>query len=64
MHSPCHNCPHRRLVCHDQCEDYLAFNLERVEALKAAHKANRGKHEADTFLIIGVLKRRKGAHRK
>lgn len=55
---PCNNCPHRKLVCHDHCEEYLTYHEEKVNA----KRANRGKHEADDYVIKMVIKRRKGAH--
>lgn len=58
--SPCHNCQQRKLTCHDRCEEYLKFNEERL----AAKNAFKGEHEADSFTIFNVLKRRKGAHIK
>jgi len=60
MHSPCHECPHRKLTCHDRCKEYLEFNEKRL----ASRNAFKGEHEAITFLVKGVFKRRKGAHIK
>ena len=34
MTSPCQDCAERRLVCHDYCPAYLAYNAECVAARK------------------------------
>lgn len=38
MPCPCHECPERRLVCHDFCPVYLAYHEERVEAREALRR--------------------------
>lgn len=38
--SPCMNCPHRKLMCHDHCDEYLEWHDELVLAKQAVHTAN------------------------
>ena len=47
MVSPCFECPHRKISCHDRCEEYLAFHDGLVEAKKSLRQAN----EAIDYLI-------------
>lgn len=42
MPSPCQECPHRKLRCHDRCDEYLEWHDALVEAktkVKAAFDA-------------------------
>lgn len=39
--SPCMNCPHRKLTCHDHCDEYLEWHDELVLAKEAVHTANQ-----------------------
>lgn len=42
MSSPCQDCPHRKLRCHDRCEEYNEWHDALVEAkakVKEAFKA-------------------------
>lgn len=45
--SPCYNCPHRKVMCHDRCDEYMEFHDALVEAKKSLDNANR----AIRFLI-------------
>lgn len=56
-HSPCQDCPHRKLTCHDRCEEYLEFHDALVEAKKHLRKAQN----AIDFLIDASRKRAKKA---
>lgn len=58
MQSPCCECPHRKLTCHDRCPEYLSYNEEKLRAKQSF----KDKHEADDFTIKGVYKRRRGAY--
>ena len=55
--SPCENCPHRKLTCHDRCEEYLTFHAELVAAKDELRKA----YNAIDFLIDMYVKREKKA---
>ncbi len=35
MNAPCKDCVERTVVCHDSCERYQAYNLERVKIREA-----------------------------
>ena len=55
--SPCQDCPHRKLTCHDKCDEYLEFHDALVEARKSLRKAQ----SAIDFLIEASRKRAKKA---
>lgn len=57
MSSPCQNCPHRKAVCHDHCEEFASYHDALVEAKKSLSKA----HRAIDFLMLSAQKRRKRA---
>lgn len=54
MSSPCQNCPHRKLTCHDRCDEYQAYHNALVEAKKALRKAS----DAMDLLITSYLDRK------
>lgn len=60
MRSPCQECPHRKLMCHDRCDDYLSWNEALVEARMALRKAS----DAVDFLAEMAKKREKKARTK
>lgn len=42
MSSPCQDCPHRKVMCHDRCGEYNEWHDALVEAkakVKAAYNA-------------------------
>ena len=57
MSSPCQNCPHRKAVCHDHCDEYATYHDALVEAKKSLAKAQK----AIDYLIESARKRRKWA---
>jgi len=59
MASPCMNCPHRKLVCHDHCNEYAEWNAALVEAKAALNKASK----AVDYLVEMTYKRRKRVHK-
>ena len=52
--SPCMNCPHRKLVCHDYCEEYQAWHEPLVRAKEESMK--RG--NAGALLVENFTHRR------
>lgn len=54
MSSPCQDCPHRKLTCHDRCEEYMAYH----DALVAAKDALRLANKAVELLADGHAKRK------
>lgn len=64
MNSPCMDCPHRKLTCHDRCNEYLAYH----DALVAAKEAVRVADKAIELLADGFYRRRdnwfKGVNKK
>ena len=54
MICPCQDCPHRKLMCHDKCEEYLAYHEELLAAKQALHVADR----AISFLADNFGKRK------
>ena len=61
MHtSPCLDCPHRRVYCHDRCEEYLSFHDDLVAAKQELRKA----YTAMEFLIDMYAKRERRARVK
>jgi len=57
MSSPCHECPYRKLVCHDHCEEYASYH----EALVAAKEAVSKAQTAIDFLVKSAEKRERRA---
>ena len=57
MSSPCQDCPHRKLKCHDRCDEYIEWHDARVEARDKLTAARR----AIDYLIDMTEKRRKKA---
>lgn len=57
MSSPCYECPHRRVTCHDRCPEYLEYHDALVEARDKLTAARR----AIDYLIDMTEKRRKKA---
>ena len=53
MSSPCHECPYRKLVCHDHCQEYASYHEALVEAKEAVNKAQN----AIDFLMKSAEKR-------
>lgn len=53
MHSPCENCPERKLMCHDKCENYMAWHDDLV----AQKIALKGKFDALSYLCEQAAKR-------
>lgn len=43
--TPCYECQKRYLGCHDYCESYQEFNMERKEFLEMRRKENEEKYE-------------------
>lgn len=60
MSSPCQNCPHRKLTCHDRCEEYIAYH----DALVAAKDALRVADGAIALLRENYLNRRNNWKRR
>lgn len=64
MNSPCMDCQHRKLTCHDRCNEYLAYH----DALVAAKEAVRVADKAIELLADGFYRRRdkwfKGGNKK
>ena len=58
--SPCQNCPHRKVMCHSKCAEYLEFHDALVEAKSKISAAQ----DAIDLLIETTLKRRKKARVK
>lgn len=54
MNCPCQNCPYRKPVCHDHCEDYLEWH----DTLIAAKDAIRVADKAISLLADGFHKRK------
>ena len=54
MNCPCMNCPYRKPICHDHCEDYLEWH----DTLLAAKDALRVADKAISLLADGVHKRK------
>lgn len=44
---PCYNCPHRKITCHDYCEEYLAVR----EALAEEKGKRKGLYDAISLLV-------------
>lgn len=60
MVSPCYECPHRKVMCHDRCEEYMEFH----DGLVAAKKSLRAASEAVDYLIRMSKQREKKARVK
>lgn len=60
MVSPCYECPYRKIMCHDRCDEYLAFHDELVEAKKSLRAAS----DAVDYLIRMSKQRDKKARVK
>lgn len=58
--NPCMDCPYRKIMCHDRCDDYLSFHDELVAAKKSLREAN----DAINYLIGMSRKRAKKARVK
>ncbi len=54
MSSPCQDCPHRKLTCHDRCDEYMAYH----DALVAAKDAVKLANKAVELLADGYYRRR------
>lgn len=39
--SPCQNCKRRKPICHDRCEEYLAWHDELVAAKKSLREMQK-----------------------
>lgn len=37
---PCQDCPYRKLTCHDQCDDYMAYHDALVNAKRKVMEAD------------------------
>lgn len=63
MSSPCQDCPHRKLTCHDRCDEYMAYH----DALVAAKEALRVADDAIGMLKENYIRRKnhwkRGNHR-
>ena len=57
--SPCQDCPYRKVTCHDQCDDYIAYHDALVEARKALNKAS----DSIGVLLEGYISRKQRWHR-
>lgn len=57
MPSPCQECPHRRLTCHDRCDEYREWHDALVDAKKKLTAAS----DAVDFLLEMAHKREKKA---
>jgi len=57
MPSPCQECPHRKLKCHDRCDEYLEWHDALVDAKKKLTAAS----DAVDFLLEMAQKREKKA---
>ena len=57
MGSPCLDCPHRKLRCHDRCEEYLMWHDALVDAKRKITAAQ----DALDFLLDMARKREKKA---
>lgn len=55
MTSPCQDCPHRKLYCHDRCDEYLEWH----DTILAAKKALKVADKAVSLLAEGYAKRSK-----
>lgn len=58
--SPCQNCPHRAVICHDSCEEYDIYH----DALVMAKKDLDRTYEVIDYLIKAAAKRRRRANVK
>lgn len=57
MPSPCQDCPHRKLKCHDRCDEYNEWHDALVDAKKKLTAAS----DAVNFLLEMAQKREKKA---
>lgn len=57
MPSPCQECPHRKMKCHDQRDEYLEWHDALVDAKKKLTAAS----DAVDFLLEMAQKREKKA---
>ena len=55
MSSPCQDCPHRKVTCHDRCDDYMEYH----DTLLAAKKALKVADKAVSLLADGYANRRR-----
>lgn len=39
MLCPCHECPYRKLTCHDHCREYIEYHDALVEAKRKVREA-------------------------
>lgn len=39
MVCPCHDCPYRKLTCHDSCEEYMTYHDALVDAKRKVREA-------------------------
>lgn len=52
MKTPCYQCTRRKVGCHEQCEDYTAWQRNR----QAARDKKRQEQDADAVLIENSIK--------
>lgn len=57
MPSPCQECPHRKLKCHDRCDEYLEWHDALVDAKRKVAEA----YDAMELLLDMARKREKKA---
>lgn len=60
MSSPCRDCPYRKLVCHDHCEEYNSYHEALIQAKESLRKAK----SAIDFLVDSANKREGRVHKK
>ena len=51
---PCYHCPHRKITCHDYCEEYLAVK----EELNREKAKRQGAYEAISFMVESIMRRK------
>lgn len=60
MNCPCQDCPHRKLTCHDHCDEYTEWH----DIILTAKESIRLGQKAVDLLADGVAKRKRRWHRR
>lgn len=57
---PCYQCPHRKITCHDYCEEYLKVR----EELNREKAKRQGMYDAISFIVESVTRKNERRYKR